>query len=193
MSEIYLRQAQFADRQAIMDIINQAKKAMKAAGSPQWQDGHPNEEMITQDIEKKEGWVLIIGGQVAGYSALIFAPEPTYKVIKEGQWASDQPYATIHRVSISDRFRGRHLSKFLFSNLITVGLVHGVANFRLDTHRVNKPMQGLAKSFNFKQRGIITVEDKIDPVRLAFELNLGNNHKVHRVNNDFMAPLLHKD
>ena len=41
MTQIYLRQAQLADRDTIMQIIADAKAAMKKAGSPQWQDGHP--------------------------------------------------------------------------------------------------------------------------------------------------------
>lgn len=47
MTQIYLRQAQLPDRDTIMQIIDDAKAAMKKAGSPQWQDGHPNTTMIT--------------------------------------------------------------------------------------------------------------------------------------------------
>ena len=173
MTQIYLRQAQLADRDTIMQIIADAKAAMKKAGSPQWQDGHPNATMITEDITKKIGWVLVIEQQIAGYVAMQLTPDPAYQHIKNGQWAQpDQPYATFHRVVISGHFRGHHLGQFLISNLLTLGLVKGFTNFRLDTHHVNVAMQGLAKSCGFEQRGEIEVDDKIDPRRIAFELNL---------------------
>lgn len=192
MSVIYLRKAQQTDINSIMQIINQAKQRMKNAGSPQWQDGHPTQEMINQDIQRQNGWVLMIGDQIAGYSVLQFTPEPTYKVIKDGQWTNNnQPYATIHRVAISDHYHGQHLSKFLFSNLITIGIAHGITNFRLDTHRVNLPMQRLAKSCGFKHCGTVIVKDKIDTIRMAFELNLGSHQQpIHHITNDFMSPLI---
>jgi ribosomal protein S18 acetylase RimI-like enzyme len=195
MSQIYLRQAQLADRDAIMKIINEAKAAMKQAGSPQWQDGHPNATMITTDISREIGWVLMIDRQVAGYVAMQLTPEPTYQHISNGQWAQpDQPYATFHRVAISDRFRGQHLGQFLISNLLTLGLAKGLVNFRLDTHPVNGAMQGLAKSCGFVQRGEIEVEDQLDPHRIAFELNLDQPRpQLGHVSNDFMKPLLHHD
>ena len=193
MSQIYLRQAQLADRDAIMKIIDEAKAAMKRAGSPQWQDGHPNATMITEDISQEIGWVLIFNRQIAGYAAMQLTPEPTYQHISNGQWAQpDQPYATFHRVAISDRFRGQHLGQFLIANLLTLGIAKGLVNFRLDTHPVNDAMQGLAKSCGFIQRGAIEVDDQLDPHRLVFELNLSQPRaKLGHVSNDFMKPLLH--
>lgn len=195
MSAIYLRAAREADCPTIMKIINQAKATMKAAGSPQWQDGHPNMTMIKNDIHQGIGWLLVVDNQVAGYAALQLKPDPNYNHITDGNWqVTDQPYATFHRVAVGNRFRGHHLSKFLFSNLLTIGQAKGIRNFRLDTHRVNHPLQGLARDFGFKQRGIIHVQDKLDTARLAFELNLvDEHHHFDHITNDFMAPLLHRN
>ncbi len=195
MTQIYLRQAQLPDRDTIMQIIDDAKAAMKKAGSPQWQDGHPNTTMITEDITKKIGWVLVIEQQIAGYVAMQLTPDPTYQHITNGQWAQPtQPYATFHRVVISSHFRGHHLGQFLISNLLTLGLAKGFTNFRLDTHPVNAAMQGLAKSCGFEYRDDIEVDDKLDPHRLAFELNIPQSYNPQEhVSNDFMKPLLHHD
>ena len=195
MSQIYLRQAQLTDRDLIMKIIDEAKAAMKRAGSPQWQDGHPTAAMITEDISREIGWVLMVDQQVVGYAAMQLTPDPTYRHISNGRWAQpDEPYATFHRVVISDRFRGHHLGQFLISNLLTLGLAKGMVNFRLDTHPVNGAMQGLAKSCGFVQRGEIKVADQIDPHRIAFELNLSHPRpQLGHVSNDFMKPLLHHD
>lgn len=191
MAEIFLRRAQVQDLDAIMKIVDQAKQFMKDSGSPQWQDGHPNRETFAQDIAMQTNWVLVNDNEIAGTATLQLTPEPTYQIIKQGQWSQpNEPYATIHRVAISSKYRGHHLSKFLFSNLLTVGQMQGIKNFRLDTHEKNKPMQHIAEEFNFRKRGIIIVKDKLDPQRIAYELNIGSDHRFHRINNDFMQSLI---
>ena len=193
MAEIYLRRAQLQDLPAIMKIIDDAKELLKKNGSPQWQNGYPNQETLTQDIAMQTNWVLINDNKVAATATLQLTPEPTYRNITQGQWQQpDEPYATIHRVAISSNYRGQGLSKLLFSNLLSVGQMRGIKNFRVDTHRSNKAMQHIAENFNFKKRGIIKVNDQNDPERLAYELNLGSHHKLTRINNNFMQPLIDK-
>lgn len=191
MAEIYLRRAQTQDLAAIMKIIDDAKELLKKNGSPQWQNGYPNQENFTQDIAMQTNWILINDNKVVATATLQLTPEPTYHNITQGQWQQpNEPYATIHRVAISSNYRGQGLSKLLFSNLLTVGQMQGIKNFRIDTHRSNKVMQHIAENFNFKKRGIIKVNDQNDPERLAYELNLGSHHKLTRINNNFMQPLI---
>ena len=193
MAEIYLRRAQLQDLTAIMKIIDDAKELLKKNGSPQWQNGYPDQETFTQDIVVQTNWILINDNKVVATATLQLTPEPTYRNITQGQWQQpDEPYATIHRVAISSNYRGQGLSKLLFSNLLTVGQMQGIKNFRVDTHRSNKAMQHIAENFNFKKRGIIKVNDQNNPERLAYELNLGSHHKLTRINNNFMQPLIDK-
>lgn len=65
MAEIYLRRAQLQDLPAIMKIIDDAKELLKKNGSPQWQNGYPNQETLTQDIAMQTNWVLINDNKVA--------------------------------------------------------------------------------------------------------------------------------
>ena len=191
MSTIYLRRAKLADLDTIMEIIEEARNSLKNDGNPQWQDGHPDRAMIAHDISQEISWGLVVNDQVAGTAALQLAPEPSYQNIHNGQWSHPQsPYATIHRVALSSNYRGQGLAKFLFSNLITGGQLQGRTNFRLDTHEKNKQMQKLAHDFGFIRCGEVTVNDKNDPKRLAFELNLNHGYKVTRITNDFMKGLL---
>ena len=193
MAEIYLRRAQLQDLTAIMKIIDDAKELLKKNGSPQWQNGYPDQETFTQDIVMQTNWILINDNKVVATATLQLTPEPTYRNITQGQWQQpDEPYATNHRVAISSNYRGQGLSKLLFSNLLTVGQMQGIKNFRVDTHRSNKAMQHIAENFNFKKRGIIKVNDQNNPERLAYELNLGSHHKLTRINNNFMQPLIDK-
>ncbi|EHL98809.1 acetyltransferase, GNAT family [Lentilactobacillus parafarraginis F0439] len=163
MAAIYIRKAVNDDLDKTCAIISQAKQLLKADGSPQWQDGHPNSRMIQDDISSHVMWVLIVDGQIVGNAALILSPEPTYARIEGGEWVdTSNDYYTIRRIALSSQFRGRRLTDFFMSDLISMGIRAGVFNFRLDTHQLNKRAQHIAKKNGFVRRGIIHVQDAID-------------------------------
>ncbi|WP_242363813.1 GNAT family N-acetyltransferase [Limosilactobacillus antri] len=195
MSTIYLRRTYMRDLPAINRIIKDAKDALKAAGSPQWQDGHPNQRTIINDITHHLSWALVVDEEVVGVATLLPGPERSYQDLQGGTWNDDDnPYLTIHRVAINSQYQGQHLSTFLFSNLLTIGQERGYTNFRIDTHRLNKAMQAVAQKFGFQYRGTVQVDDQIDPARLAYELNLPTNSLPveYHVNNDFMRPMVNR-
>ncbi|UQS87280.1 GNAT family N-acetyltransferase [Nicoliella spurrieriana] len=172
MADIYTRPGRLTDLPAIMAIIAEAKRFLSDSGSPQWQDGYPDESTLRNDIENGTNYVLIDGGQVAGTATLLFITEPSYHDI-DGAWQNDDDrYATIHRIAIASQFRGHHLSNYFFANLITIAAVNNIHNVRFDTHRLNVVMQSIGKHFNFQYRGIIEVNEPRDPKRLAYELNM---------------------
>lgn len=171
MAAIYTRQAQLTDLDAIMSIIAAAKALLKNDGSPQWQDGHPNREMMQADIQAGTCYVLIVGQQVAGTATLMLTPDPCYAEI-EGAWLQPgQSYATIHRLALATHFRGQHLSDFFFSNLLSLAYQKGLRQVRIDTHALNQRLQHLAQKFAFVYCGVIKVDDSIDPKRKAYELD----------------------
>ena len=109
MSLIYIRKAAKNDLDQIMPIIDEAKKFLKEDGNPQWQSGYPNVDAISTDIEQDAAWVLIVDQKVAGYTAVTSGPDPNYHQI-DGRWNNDlDPSVAIHRVAISDEYRGMHI------------------------------------------------------------------------------------
>jgi GNAT superfamily N-acetyltransferase len=171
----YLRRATLKDVPAIMAIIDQAKAFLKENGNPQWQDGHPSATVIKDDIRKGYGWVLVADDQIVGTAALQLTGEKNYDDIKDGAWAKpDEPYAIIHRAAVLRDTGKKGVGSALFSNLITVGHLQGVRNFRFDTHQKNIPMQKLGEGLGFVRRGTVYIEDKTDDKHLGFELNLAD-------------------
>ena len=59
------------DLPAINRIIEDAKNALKTAGSPQWQDGHPDRRTIINDITHHLSWALVVDEQVVGVATLV--------------------------------------------------------------------------------------------------------------------------
>ncbi|MGP4116178.1 GNAT family N-acetyltransferase [Levilactobacillus zymae] len=177
MSLKYVKRATHEQLPAIMAIIDHAKAMLKADGSPQWQDGYPDEATLRRDIAAQNCWVLIVDGQVAGTATTIVADDANYHDITGGHWENTvDPYMTIHRIAIGPNFAGQHLSSLFLSNLVSQYYQQGIRNFRIDTHAMNQRMQGLATSFGYQHRGKVYVDEPAenheDNARLAYELNL---------------------
>ena len=130
MSLIFTRRAQNSDVDKIVQILNDAISFLKESGSSQWQSGYPNRETVEEDIEKQVAWVLTVDNEVAGYAAVVIGKDPNYAKI-DGEWNNDvDSYATIHRIAISSKFRGMHLTQFFLSNIISLTYAQEIHNFR---------------------------------------------------------------
>ena len=149
MSRI-IREARLTDMDEIMLVMDAAKGIMRQSGNMhQWGEGYPSETVITADMEKKGGFVVVDDGMVVGYFAFLQSPEPTYARIYEGKWIDDvQPYHVVHRIASYPDAHG------IFSSIMDFCLSHD-RNIRIDTHRDNKIMQHNILKHGFTYCGII--------------------------------------
>ena len=149
MSRI-IREARLTDMDEIMLVMDAAKGIMRQSGNMhQWGEGYPSEAVITADMEKKGGFVVVDDGMVVGYFAFLQSPEPTYARIYEGKWIDDvQPYHVVHRIASYPDSHG------IFSSIMDFCLSHD-RNIRIDTHRDNKIMQHNILKHGFTYCGII--------------------------------------
>ena len=124
------RTAQTADLPAMMKMVEEAKEGFRARNIDQWQKGEPNEQGLTEGIEK----------------SVVPGPEADYAVI-DGAWLNDEPYFAFHRVCVSEAHKGKGLAASLFSYSEAFAKEKGVRNIRIDTHPDNLSMQkALAKN-----------------------------------------------
>ncbi|MGX7059091.1 GNAT family N-acetyltransferase [Vagococcus humatus] len=172
MAATYVRLATLADLPQIMTIIAEAKELLKEDGSSQWQDGEPSRDTLQEDIHLQHCYLLVVGSQIAGVAALVTEPDPNYQQIAGEGWQKQGPYATIHRIAISPSFKGQHLGRYFFSNLLTLAYQKGFRQMRIDTHEMNIRMQSLIQAFGFSYQGIIYVSPNPEGKRLAYELSL---------------------
>ena len=145
-----IRKAIATDMDAIMLVMDAAKKIMRQSGNmSQWGDGYPSEAVITADMEKDGGFVIVEDGGIVGYFAFLPSPEPTYDKIYEGQWIDDEtPYHVVHRIaSLPSAHR-------IFSDIMDFCFMHD-SNIRIDTHRDNTIMQHVIMKYGFTYCGII--------------------------------------
>ena len=164
-----LKQTNRKDIPAIMSIISDAQSYLKDLGIDQWQDGYPNEEQILIDIKNEDSYV-IANEENAVMGTVVFTTkiEPTYQNI-EGDWITkgDSKYGVIHRLAVSDEFRGCGVAKYVFQFCEDELVKSKVQSMRIDTHRGNSGMQKLITGLGYKYCGVIILSSGAE--RLAFE------------------------
>ena len=156
-----IRLARENDMENILDIYAHARDFMRATGNPnQWGDIHPLRELIEEDIRLGRSYICEESGEPVGVFAFIVGEDSTYRVIENGQWMSDAPYGTIHRLASNGKIKGVAKACFEFCRA-------QLPHLRIDTHEDNKIMQKVVADFGFQYCGIIYVRDKSP--RLAYE------------------------
>lgn len=134
-----LRLATFSELPIIWEILQQAIEQRRLSGSDQWQNGYPNEEVVTKDIENGYGYVLVDNDVIIAYAAIIFDIEPAYTNIK-GKWLTNDKYVVIHRVATADTVKGKGVATHLFKEIEALSLLKNVNSIKVDTNFDNIPM-----------------------------------------------------
>lgn len=155
-----IRLANEKDIEIILKIYQKAKQFLRDNGNfIQWQGNYPSKELVYNDIKYKQLYV-IEENCIHGVFSLIFGDDPTYKIIKDGSWMSNSPYATIHRVASDGVMHGimKEIIEFSFTK---------INHIRIDTYYKNNIMRNILINEGFSERGIITIDDGTE--RIAFE------------------------
>ena len=152
-----IRKGNTNDIPAIMEIIADAQSLLASRGVDQWQDGYPTADIIAQDIARAESYVIEIDRGVAATAVISFAGEPTYSEIKGRGWLNGNPYAVVHRIAVSDKYRRKGIAKEILHFAEELCAEQGFADIRIDTHCDNRAMRSLLKKMGYTHCGKITL------------------------------------
>lgn len=70
--DINIRLSEEKDIDDIMAAVKYAQKYFKSAGIDQWQDGYPNRDSITSDIQRGESYIFESDGKMLATAAISF-------------------------------------------------------------------------------------------------------------------------
>ena len=149
----------------VMAILRDGRAFQRQQGFVQWDDTHPTQEAVEEDIRRGEGYALRVDGALAGYLCLSFDGDPAYPAIV-GAWRLDGPYAVIHRMAIGEAYRGRGLTGAVFHLAGEIARQRGVDVLRIDTHEDNLRMRHVLQKHGFTCCGTV-IQNGGD--RLAFD------------------------
>lgn len=158
-----IRKAKPQDLNSILKVYEIAREYMRQSGNPdQWGTEHPKKEMLQDDIKIGQ---LYVGenekGEIHFVFAFILGDDPTYSYIENGDWISDKPYGTIHRIASDGTVSGVVKTAVDYCRNI-------ISNIRIDTHENNKTMKHVVEKLGFVKCGIIYIDD--GSPRIAYQL-----------------------
>ena len=158
------RHTTMVDLPIILNLRDQAREIMRSYGNIfQWPDGYPKEEKFVNDIEQGHSYVMTNEkGAIIGTFAFIPGPDVTYKVIYDGQWLNDEPYAVIHRIASTPESHGVLDALLDYCESIA-------QNIRIDTHEANVIMRKGLEKHGYRYCGIIHLLNGDE--RMAFQKN----------------------
>lgn len=163
---MHIRQTKWEDLDRVMELFADARVYMAENGNPgQWKTSWPPRELIVADINAGDSYVCVNTDEngietVVGTFFYKAGPDSTYDVIYDGEWLNDKPYHVVHRITTDRNTRG--VGSFCLN------WAYGLdPNVRIDTHKDNKPMQGLLAKLGFKYCGVILLDNGEE--RIAFQ------------------------
>lgn len=155
-----VRNAVQSDLPRIEEIYAYAREFMAKTGNPnQWGKTNPPHEWLVDDIEKELLHVIEDEVGIHGVFYFYIGEDPTYGVIEDGAWRSNETYGTIHRIA-SDGSGGILRTAVEFCK-------KEISHLRIDTHHDNVIMQKAVAKLGFERSGIIHLAN--GSPRIAYE------------------------
>jgi GNAT superfamily N-acetyltransferase len=164
------RKAELADLPQIWTILQQAILRRKADGSNQWQDGYPNPKVVTSDIEKEVGFVLVIQDKIVAYCAILINDEPEYENL-HGEWITKSDFVVFHRIALAEEYLGKGLARLMFDHIESFARQHYIYSIKADTNFDNAAMLHLFTHTGYVYCGEVYFRGS---PRMAFEKVLLN-------------------
>ena len=156
-----IRKTTTQDISAAAEIYDMARHFMRQTGNlNQWNMGYPNADDVKQDVIDGTGYVCEEDGEIVAVFFFKKGEDPTYKIIVDGSWKDETPYAVIHRVAV--KYNGRGIADKIYAHCFALH-----PHLRIDTHKDNIPMQRSLQKNGFTYQGIIFLENGEE--RMAFE------------------------
>lgn len=152
------RKGTTADFEHIMEIVEDARNWFRRNNIDQWLDGYPTDEIILSDISNGNNYLIEYNGVIIAMVVVIFGIEPTYIKIDGKGWLNDNPYATIHRIAVSDKCRRMGIAREILLYAEELCAERGVSDIRIDTHRDNIAMRSMVKKLGYKHCGRVYME-----------------------------------
>jgi GNAT superfamily N-acetyltransferase len=167
----HFRKAELSEIAPIWRILQQAVLRRKEEGSNQWQDGYPNPEVVQKDIEKGDGFVLLSGETIIGYSAVLINNEPAYEKI-EGNWLTNDDFVVLHRVAISEKYLGKGFAKMILGYIEDFARSNNIYSIKADTNFDNIAMLKIFENSGYSYCGEVYFRGS---ARKAYEKVLENS------------------
>ena len=169
-----IKQVQEKEIEQVMEIILDAKALLKTT-SKQWQNGYPYREGLLSDIHQGFLYGAYLDEKLVGVIALVTGVFNVDYDVLEGELLI--PYSAddlvVHRLAVKKEYYNQHIGSALMEYATKYATEKGIKSIKIDTHRLNLPMQRLCNQAGYHLNGIIHIK-RVEPdqTRLLFEKSI---------------------
>lgn len=153
-----IRLAKVKDINRIMEIINEGKKNLAEKNIAQWGSDYPDQDVIMNDIENNEFYVMELNDEPVAVMSLITKPDSSYDTLKGGKWQSNS-YTAVHRLAVAGEYMGNGYGLMMLEYAIEKTAELGYESIRIDTHEDNMAIVKIAEKLGFEYRGTISFDN----------------------------------
>ncbi|PKF75984.1 GNAT family N-acetyltransferase [Chryseobacterium sp. PMSZPI] len=129
-----IRKAVQNDVSQATQVLEEVKTHMLDQGIDQWDQEYPNKKVLTEDIEKREGFVYVEDGNVLAYMALNELCDEEYNDLN---WKTATPFLVIHRLYVKPDAQGKGISSKMIRYAEEFALEHQYKSIRFDAFSLN--------------------------------------------------------
>ena len=160
----YVRKGKEEDIPSIMKIVNAVIPLMQASGNFQWDEVYPNKEAFSNDVKIGQCYVAVSKEteDILGVAALTEDQSPEYA---DAGWDLSIPAIVPHRLAVSPDCRRQGIAATLFAKADELAAERGYNRVRVDTNKVNEPMNLTIKKSGFMFAGEINLSTKPKEMR----------------------------
>lgn len=180
-----IRRACADEAAAVLDVIEDGRRAIAELGIAQWQNGYPDLTAVERDIAVGACWVAAAGAEaecaLLGTCAVCLERDVDYAAAGAAgvRWLTrddtgrvEPPYVAVHRCAVAAGDGRRGVMSALLLAAVRLARTEGRRSVRMDTHPGNVRMRGFLERHGFTELAAFhmvghPVPD--DDVRIAYE------------------------
>ena len=145
------------DIDAIMDCYKHTIKRMHELSIFQWDESYPTRDLIENDIERGEFYVLKENNTILGCVCLNQDEHPTYASV---EWNFEQPVLVVHRLAVNPNTQGKGVAKRIMQYAEDLCVKKQYNGIRLDTFVENPLAIGLYLKLGYNQLSQVSFKNR---------------------------------
>lgn len=134
------------------EVLEEVKIHMLSEGIDQWDQEYPNKMVLTQDMDKEQGFIYEEQGELLAYMALNEKCDEEYNYLN---WNTNIPFLVIHRLYVKPTAQGKGISSKMIRYAEQYALEHKYQSIRFDAYSLNETANAVYQKKGYELVGTV--------------------------------------
>ncbi|MBB1138162.1 GNAT family N-acetyltransferase [Myroides sp. WP-1] len=135
-----------------LEVLEEVKQYMLSQGIDQWDEFYPNEDIISNDIQKKQAYIYTENEQILAYMVLNEEYDIEYDNLN---WSTPTPFIVIHRLFVKPTAQGKGISSQMIQYAEEYAKTNKYASIRFDAYSLNNTANAVYLKKGYTLVGIV--------------------------------------